>query len=448
MTRRLRKLKVLRVSFAKSMTISSTWVEVMKSECAEAFTAGAPFRAKCAYVDGMPSLMAAGTTRRWDDLVRNNFGRLVQRYFREGVSTVVLAFDDHEHVPLAKAITQANRSKKVAQFDFHERQALETVMPMDYNDRLRNRNYKRAVIFMITDTIVEHVPLRAGQHLVIDFAGCPVHYSFDSSNNKISHEYMTDVAPNGECDIKFTRWARCFGDMIAHSVDGDFLLISLMEHERQLHELQAVPARIAVYRMEYNMDKTPASGKRKKDDNADVQQAKIAKDAKGRLVTTQTGTTASTQSKPRRTYEYVNIPLLYRVISDAMRQCSPSEISTGAYREQYMRIFACLVGLTGTDFSRGLPHLGPKKVWEMLSDKQVWPGLMRSYNLHTKQLVPGDMCDYFIAHLYRDKFSKHAQGETLADVLDSLQRSKLAERTKSQLPSLARCDVTCRNVNW
>ena len=36
-------------------------------------------------------------------------------------------------------------------------------MPGTYNDRLRNRNYKRAVILMITEALVDHVPLQNGQ---------------------------------------------------------------------------------------------------------------------------------------------------------------------------------------------------------------------------------------------------------------------------------------------
>ena len=109
------------------MTINSTWVEIMKSESPEAFTPDAPFSPKVAYLDGMPLLMASNSTRRWEDLVRWNFGKPVQRFFSMGTKVVVLAFDDYEHVPPSKAITQANRSKKAATFEFNEREALETV---------------------------------------------------------------------------------------------------------------------------------------------------------------------------------------------------------------------------------------------------------------------------------------------------------------------------------
>jgi hypothetical protein len=66
----------------------------------------------------------------------------------------VLAFDDYKYVSSAKSITQANRTKKAAVFQFDERQYLEPKVPKDFNDKLRNRVYKRKVI----DCIVASLP--------------------------------------------------------------------------------------------------------------------------------------------------------------------------------------------------------------------------------------------------------------------------------------------------
>lgn len=60
----------------------------------------------------------------------------------------------------------------------------------------------------------------------------------------------------------------------------------------------------------------------------------------------------------------------------------------------------------------------------------------------------GDACNFFIAQLYKQKFAKHTQGETLDEILLALQNSKLSQRIKDQLPSLARVEVTMRNINW
>ena len=103
-------------------------------------------------------------TQEWDHLVTRNFLNPIKRYYDPwtppgskkavGVDVVVLAFDDYKYVSNAKAITQANRSKHVAEFKLDDRQHLEPKVPHNYNERLRNRAYKRMVI----DCIVASIP--------------------------------------------------------------------------------------------------------------------------------------------------------------------------------------------------------------------------------------------------------------------------------------------------
>lgn len=462
------------------MTIDSDWVEVMKGECPSAFTASPPFPFKGAYLDGMPLLMASGTTRRWDDLVKRNFAGPISRYFRMGAKTVVLAFDDYKYVPKAKAITQANRSKGKAVFQFHDRQNLETVMPPDYNERLCNRVYKRRVIDLVAETVAEHVRLQEGQRLVVDYVDCPVLFEVDATSKKVGHSYMTGVPPMGECDVKFTRWARVLGDMAAHSVDGDFIPIALMEYETQLNSpvppqrsgassRSAAPPAIAIFRIEYNMNSKKSAatvvtkqktGQAKKRDSAGRPVSLRAANGKIEIVDAHRGGGASSssgaqaeaqpaqQQKPRRSMEYVNIPLLYHSMSEALRQC-------GAHQgpevcRNHMRLLACLIALTGTDFTRKLPQISPKRVWDLLPVKGVWSGLLESYDADAGQMVPRETCDRFIAHLYSQKFSNHVPAgvDTLSGVLHAIGGSKLSEKTKDQLPSVARADTTVRNANW
>lgn len=56
-----------------------------------------------------------------------------------------------------------------AVFQFNERQHLETVMPANYNEKLCNRVYKRRVIDLIAETVVDHIRLEEGQRLVVDY---------------------------------------------------------------------------------------------------------------------------------------------------------------------------------------------------------------------------------------------------------------------------------------
>jgi hypothetical protein len=64
----------------------------------------------------------------------------------------------------------------------------------------------------------------------------------------------------GENDVKFTRFADIYGHSIIHSVDGDFLPVSLMHFEKNVVALgkDKDPPRIAVFRLEFNM-KTKAA---------------------------------------------------------------------------------------------------------------------------------------------------------------------------------------------
>jgi hypothetical protein len=139
----------------------------------------------------------------------------------------------------------------------------------------------------------------------------------------------------GENDIKFTRFSRLYGDCIAHSVDGDYLPIALMEHERQvsLMGISGDPIKIAIYRLEYNM--SPVVRKRAAAGDSGVK---------------------STEKK-KRTWEYVDIAMLYNALSNVMDGFSTNSIVcargvTNSHDQHRMKIMACLIGLTGTDFTR------------------------------------------------------------------------------------------------
>lgn len=431
------------MTISGAMTISGDWVHVMKSEAPSAFTRAPPFTPRCVFIDGMPSLMIAGSMRRWDDFIRFNFACKIQKFVNQGVKAVVLGFDDYAHVPMAKAITQENRSKNTVTHDVDERHTLSTQIPDDYPSLIRNRIFKRKVIELIICEIANHVRPASGRedlHLIIDYVECPL--LFQRVDGKWSHSTMDEVPPMGECDTKWTRWCRMYGDCCAVSVDGDFLPIALIEHERQLRELGpggGSPNKISIYRMEYNMKDGDGEGAGTKR-AAGGQPKKVKKEGDG---------TGEAEPRAKRRYEFVNIGLLYHVLSSAMRQCAPSTVSAGAGQEmQWMGILAFLIGITGTDFSRKLPLLGAKKIWDCVPMKQIWPTLLRCYDPVANQVNVSDACDLFIARLYLEKFRKHARGEDLEGVVASIQKSKLSDKTKGQLSSVLPIDCTVRNCNW
>lgn len=121
------------------------------------------------------------------------------------------------------------------------------------------------------------------------------------------------------------------------------------------------------------------------------------------------------------------------------------------YASHYMQVLACLIGLTGTDFTRNLPLVGVKKIWGMLAERGMWDGILQSFDMQESTLDPGEAGDRFIARIYLENYSKHVSGvpSSLESVLCALSScSKLSDRTKTLLPSDERVRVTIRNINW
>jgi hypothetical protein len=493
----------------------------MKEEAPEAFQSTYPFKGspRVAYIDGMPLLMTCErNVKSWDDLLRFNYARQVSRYFQLGCHAVVLAFDDYERVPAAKAITQANRVKKKAAYEFGEGQQLPPTMPHQYNEKLSNRIFKRRVIDMVCNRLVEHVRVSASERytrqLVIDYTGCPI--VFEAKPMQPSFEcgrptFLPDLPPMGEADIKFLRWAEHFGgDMVAFSIDGDFIPIALMQYEAQVHRLSEhqrmklstpPPAlhNVCIYRIKY---KAPASSSASSAAGSATNAACATKVAKKkpfkynsigqRLLTDASSTLglapplpqssaggaapetkkeASTTKHAPREFEYVNIPRLYMALRTVFSGFCPTLKRDPLHPHHYMRMLAVLVGLGGTDFSRGLPYIGPGTLWSMLPERSVFSSLLRCYE-PSRGLVESDSaCNMLACNVYMHKFASHfkraAAAASVIDVddedeedngggdsggfkrmLNVLLCSQLSDKTKRDLPSPARVNTTFRNINW
>lgn len=64
------------------------------------------------------------------------------------------------------------------------------------------------------------------------------------------------------------------------------------------------------------------------------------------------------------------------------------------------------------------------------------------------QVDPDRLVDLVVAHAYHKKFERHSSPGSIAAVLETLKRSKLAERTKESLPTRERLVCTAQNANW
>ena len=342
---------------------------------------------------------------------------------------MVLSFDDYQRVPAAKAITQANRVKKKAEYEFGEGQQLPSMVPDKYNEKLSNRIFKRRVIDMVCNRVMEHLSISASdtyaRSFVVDYTGCPILFKAEKGASKFDARqptFMVNVPPMGEADIKFTRWLNYFqGDMVSFSVDGDFIPIALMHHERSLllqgSGAETRPRNIAIYRLRYRMTPVPRI-------------AKTAAAAAGTLQQQQDAQPRVQQKHPPREYEYVSIPALYCGMRDAFDRLDRSTSAADAaaskggarstLRMHYMRLLAVLIGLGGTDFSRGLPLVGPCTLWDMLSTPTVFSNLQQLYSTRRGLVRVSLACNALACNIYTLKFSSHfkkggAKGTTSMD---------------------------------
>lgn len=220
--------------------------------------------------------------------------------------------------------------------------------------------------------------------------------------------------------MKFSGWARRLGvPMAADAIDGDFVPIGLLNAGRK----------IAISRL---------------------------------MVGGEVGVRAT---------EWVDVDLLRAGMSIAMVQMAVPPMVP--WRDWQLHCLVALIAMTGTDFSRNLPLLKPKRLWTMLPN--VLPALIRCFRLdepHEHWLLPSDSlprddfgqvmaCRYpqidvesavdtVVPAIYKGLFPAHTgeRATTFGPTMAKLRTSRLADRTKQLLPSEARASCTMRNANF
>ena len=149
----------------------------------------------------------------------------------------------------------------------------------------------------------------------------------------------------GEADLKFARWATRLGvDMAIEATDGDFIPIALL----QPHDDQ----QIAIQRFEL-------------------------------------GSSA-------RAYEWVHIPTLREALCATMRR--HKRAPTPSWPRWEMDCLVMMIALTGTDYSRGMPWIGPKKVWKLLPT--VLPRVLTCFDGPEPSINPELSIDWCVADVY------------------------------------------------
>ena len=424
------------------MTIDSSWIAAFKEESPNSFTKTIPFRPIAAFCDGQIRLMRGHTEdfMTWDMYIWQQFHAHIKKFFdNQKVSTVILAFDDYAHVPEAKCMTQLKRRRHLPKLDILEREPLPSFCPSGerWDQCIANRTFKSKVIALVIDRLPTLLALKEGQTLIIDYTGCPK--EFRAGGSGIEVREIPELVPLGEADVKFTRYADLFKDLLVDSVDGDSIPIALLHHEACFKDLTMgsmlsddlieAPPRICIYRITTRVDKEPKKRKAEFTEFTEFTELETQK------------------VKNKRTFEYVNIPQLHSAIRDVFAQ-SMGRLQSPTHSQHLMRMLLALIGLTGTDFTRNMPQLSGRSVFGFLPD--LYLPLMRSYDPATGQLDVDSATDRLVAGLYSTKYATHVKTPpaSLHHVFEVLHRSKLSQRTRDTLPSVGRVVCTIRNVNW
>lgn len=393
------------------MTIDSGWTKIIKEGAPSAFTQALPVKPFVVFIDGQINLMKADYINTWALFLEKQFISKIDNAFSLGARVVVLAFDNYEHVPSAKNMTQQKRSRSVPVLKFDEKDDLPPILPDNWPGAMRNRHFKCKVAAFVA----QNLRIKYKDHLhgsvVIDFKDevevIGQHYELPSVlQDKVSQGFR------GECDIKAFAYMTTNGPLLIESTDGDFLPISLVQIRKHL-DLSGVCPVVILHRILTNVD---------------TEATKRSRDGKG-----------------KREYEYVNMPLILDWVEKELNFVSTP-----------VEAFAALVATTGCDFCMNLPWIGPKTLWAIRN---------KFSTLDLKQ--PQDLL-LAISHVYHNKYREKiglrapekCMAETLTEMVDMAEKqygclsdkikqsSKITPRIKDSVWSRERMIAHIGNTLW
>ena len=325
---------------------------------------------------------------------------------------VILAFDDYTHVPGAKGMTQAKRAKKNTEpFSFHEREQLPEMIPWNWDTVIMNRGFKKRVIQLVIRRLPTLLDLGFDEQLIIDYMGPPQLYNGNGDKMRL----MDGFEEIGEADLKFFRYADLFENLLVMATDSDYLPIALL----RLHT-------------QYSVTKRPCIV---------LQRIRVSLPSDKKMPPKQDG------ERAKRVTEFVHVNRVLDTLLELMGRKTKSD----EMKPHYIEMLCCLIAMFGgTDFTRGMPRVGPRRIWDSLA--HIFPSLIKSFNGETGQLNPDVAVDELVSRVYSRIFATHlihvSNRSNAKTILSSLSRSKLADSTKGQLPSHAFIGVTVRNTNW
>ena len=448
------------------MTIHSDWARILHDECPEAFTLSKPPNRKSSLyqvgvIDGHLQLMRLDTRMQtWECFIRNQFLKPIQEMFSYGCPRVVLCFDDYASVPLYKAMTQNSRTNKSEVKTFGAHEELPATIPEDPMQYLMNRNFKLKLIDMLCQRIPHMLKLQSPQHeFILDYK-MVVHYDCfvpppSSSMAEVqptvyslipSPVVVREMHSMGESDVKFIRYVKKYGNALVHAIDGDYMAIALLYYSE--NDIQTTN-KIFIYR-QFSVLQTGKKAKEAKE------AAACEKKKRKRAEAEEEEEEAITKEKSQKKKCWVDMQLLYVAITQAMRQCGYTQAINAKTLQPFddkdavfTAIFLMLCA--GTDFSRNIPLIGPKKIWDYLPEIAL-PAMQA---LRGGERVNETMIlNMVIGKMYNLTYSKHIGPLLSASLFEKVTTSlrgsgtKLSQGTKDRLPSVERVRNTIKNLIW
>ena len=422
------------------MTIHSDWARLLYDECPEAFHDKVPSDGDfdVGIIDGHLQLMCLhdgfGT---WERFLHALFVRPIERLFEAGCKTVVLCFDAYDNVPVYKSMTQLKRVSRVAPpvSPFGADDELPERIPPETMTYLMNRHFKLKVVQLalarVPALVARAIPKEGGRFL-IDYKSVT---EFAAGEGGLTPAPVRELAPLGESDVKYVRYVQRYGNALVHAIDGDYMAIALLYYAR--HGL-GDHNRIFLYRQLSVLGGTSSSTQDDDDDDGDD-------DVKRKKNKTRKPTPKC----------WVDMQLLFVVLTESMRQSMASTLvdprTQAPFTECDLVHAAVLFMLcAGTDFSRALPLLGPRRLWELLPN--VAAALVRGA---PEGAAPDTdlLASAVVGKLYASVFHKHVPRGVNAGDIEAVmshlkEHSQLAASTRARLPTPAQVRVTLQNVAW
>jgi hypothetical protein len=386
------------------MTIHSEWLRVFKRLASTAHSDTAPQNATTVFIDGQIKLMKQQDTRDWISFYRQQFLWPIKRYFKNGAKCVILAFDNYNLVPRAKQMTQRMRNGKYdTSCAFGAGSDLPSVPPEDWSSYMRNRPFKKKVIYeVITHLTQSSRSMQEDQTLIIDYEDTlyHIHHTSKTSTIPVIRQKM-----HGEADVKFPDYCKYFKNVLIDAVDGDYVPIALIAREID-PEIRPVIRRIRV----------------------------------------RTAETPTHVGQTKREYEYLDINVLYKTLLRFLQTKVPIP---DTHRGHEMRIFASLIGCCGSDFTQNMPRITPKTVIENIS--RAFPGAIMAYDPKNTVSPLDTACftNKVVSRLYQCIFPKHTEGARgMRSTHCAIQLSTLSAGTKRKIADCDTIESLVRNVNW